>query len=278
MYFRTRVQIPAPPPTFAHACQQARELRLASLRRLSAVAPQARRRTFPFRLGPCGASLMAILQTRPSPGRVEWCPERAHSHASRRALSARDNPNHPGPSVVVVRGGAIWVGHVYILRCSDESYYVGLTRDLKARISVHNSASGPAFTASRRPVLLVYSESVPTAAAARVRERQIKRWSRIKKAALIAGDRQHRADRLDSVGVPVLIDERHHHSASPDLRSLAHAVAAPARRAAAAPDPRRFGAPRRTPPPPAAATAASTARELCCNPPIPTPAWAGFRR
>jgi predicted GIY-YIG superfamily endonuclease len=77
---------------------------------------------------------------------------------------------------------------VYILRCSDENCYVGVTSDLNARISVHNSGCGPAYTASRRPVSLVYSESIPTAAAARVRERQIKRWSRIKKAALIAGD------------------------------------------------------------------------------------------
>ncbi|MBX9788013.1 MAG: GIY-YIG nuclease family protein [Pirellulales bacterium] len=76
----------------------------------------------------------------------------------------------------------------YILQCRDGSYYVGSTSDLASRIQVHQSAAGPRYTAARLPVRLVYSERHSTLQQAIRRERQIKRWSRSKKAALIAGD------------------------------------------------------------------------------------------
>ncbi len=77
---------------------------------------------------------------------------------------------------------------VYILRCSDKSYYVGQTDDLKARLAIHNSRQGPKYTATRTPVELVYYESFLSRAEAMDREKQLKRWSRAKKEALIAGD------------------------------------------------------------------------------------------
>ena len=49
--------------------------------------------------------------------------------------------------------------HVYILRCADGSYYVGLTEDLKGRENAHNTGRGSKYTYLRRPVQLVYSES-----------------------------------------------------------------------------------------------------------------------
>ena len=76
--------------------------------------------------------------------------------------------------------------HVYILRCNDGSYYVGVTNDLEARLALHNSGQGPKFTALRRPVELVYAEPCDTLAAARRREIQVKKWTRVKKEALIA--------------------------------------------------------------------------------------------
>ena len=77
---------------------------------------------------------------------------------------------------------------VYILRCADDSYYVGHTGDLPARMKVHNDGRGAVWTACRRPVTLVYQEPHRTEQGAITRERQIKRWTHAKKRALIAGD------------------------------------------------------------------------------------------
>ena len=76
----------------------------------------------------------------------------------------------------------------YILRCADNSLYVGHTDDLPSRVKTHNEARGGTYTAQRRPVRVVYSETYDTTAAAIARERQVKRWTRSKKDALIAGD------------------------------------------------------------------------------------------
>lgn len=77
---------------------------------------------------------------------------------------------------------------VYILRCADNSLYIGETPNLAARFAKHNEGSASHFTAQRRPVSLVYGEEHPDRSAALLRERQLKRWSRGKKEALVAGD------------------------------------------------------------------------------------------
>jgi len=78
--------------------------------------------------------------------------------------------------------------YVYILRCSDSSFYVGSTHDLQARLKAHNDGRGAAYTFKHRPVRLVYSETFQSETDALERERQVKHWSRGKKAALIQGD------------------------------------------------------------------------------------------
>ena len=78
--------------------------------------------------------------------------------------------------------------YVYILHCSDGSFYTGHTRDIASRMAMHNKGEGPAYTAARRPVTLSYAESRATEQAAVRREEQIKRWSRAKKKALLEGD------------------------------------------------------------------------------------------
>lgn len=78
--------------------------------------------------------------------------------------------------------------HVYILECSDGSLYVGSTHDLTSRVAAHNAGRGAAWTATRRPVRLVWHEEHESETAAVKRENKIKRWSRLKKAALIARD------------------------------------------------------------------------------------------
>jgi predicted GIY-YIG superfamily endonuclease len=77
---------------------------------------------------------------------------------------------------------------VYILRCGDNTFYVGHTRDLGTRLHDHRCGDGAHHTAVRLPIDLVYTESFPTIDAAIERERQLKRWSAEKKAALISGD------------------------------------------------------------------------------------------
>jgi predicted GIY-YIG superfamily endonuclease len=80
------------------------------------------------------------------------------------------------------------VHFVYILRCADDALYIGETSDLDRRLEKHLDGSACSFTASRRPVALVYSESHLSRAMALRRERQLKKWTRAKKAALIDGD------------------------------------------------------------------------------------------
>jgi predicted GIY-YIG superfamily endonuclease len=80
------------------------------------------------------------------------------------------------------------VWYVYILRCADGSLYIGETNEIEQRIERHNAGRGSAFTAAKRPVTLVYSESYSIRKVALVRERELKRWSRAKKEALVAGD------------------------------------------------------------------------------------------
>jgi len=80
------------------------------------------------------------------------------------------------------------VFHVYILRCSDETLYIGSTDRLDVRVKTHNDGRGATYAAARRPVTLVYSEESGSRSAAEVRERQLKRWTRAKKEALIAMD------------------------------------------------------------------------------------------
>lgn len=79
---------------------------------------------------------------------------------------------------------------VYILLCSDGSYYVGHTDDLVARVRVHESGDGCQHTRARLPVILVFSQAFQDRQYAKAAERQLKGWSRAKKQALISGQVQ----------------------------------------------------------------------------------------
>jgi len=75
--------------------------------------------------------------------------------------------------------------YLYIIRCSDNSLYTGITTDVCRRLNEHNLKSGSRYTSVRTPVALVYQESHPTRSAALKREFQIKQWPRNKKLDLI---------------------------------------------------------------------------------------------
>ena len=79
--------------------------------------------------------------------------------------------------------------YVYLLKCSDGSYYTGHTDNLEQRIHQHHQGAFlQCYTFKRRPLELVYSAEFASRYEALSRERQIKGWSRAKKEALIAGD------------------------------------------------------------------------------------------
>lgn len=77
---------------------------------------------------------------------------------------------------------------VYLLRCSNGTYYVGHTDDVVRRLEEHNFGKGAEHTRKYRPVKLIYTEPFDSEGEALRREMQIKRWSRAKKAALASGE------------------------------------------------------------------------------------------
>ncbi|MFA7255623.1 MAG: GIY-YIG nuclease family protein [Candidatus Omnitrophota bacterium] len=78
--------------------------------------------------------------------------------------------------------------YLYILRCADRSFYVGITDNLTQRLSDHNEGKGARHTRSRLPMRLVHKELFSDKFKASQREKQIKGWSHNKKRALIEGD------------------------------------------------------------------------------------------
>src|SRR5688572_14344251 len=78
---------------------------------------------------------------------------------------------------------------VYILLCSDNSYYTGITNDLDRRIYQHDTGFFPeCYTFQRRPLKMVWVRFIENADEANNLEQQIKDWSKKKKEALINGD------------------------------------------------------------------------------------------
>lgn len=80
----------------------------------------------------------------------------------------------------IQRGTTMWF--VYLLRCSDNSLYCGITNNLNRRIDEHNSSSkGAKYTKNRRPVTLVYSASVENRSEASKLEAKIKKMTKKQK-------------------------------------------------------------------------------------------------
>jgi len=77
---------------------------------------------------------------------------------------------------------------LYILKCTDDSYYTGSTNNLSLRLAQHGAGEGSVYTSKRLPVELVYTAEFDSEHEAFLRERQVKGWSRAKKEALICGD------------------------------------------------------------------------------------------
>ena len=76
---------------------------------------------------------------------------------------------------------------VYILKCGDDSYYVGSTNNIEKRIERHSAGEAAKWIKNRLPIKILYQEKHETLLSARQREKQIKGWSRKKKENLITG-------------------------------------------------------------------------------------------
>jgi len=84
-------------------------------------------------------------------------------------------------------GDAAVMPFVYILRCGDDSYYVGSTRDLERRMQEHASGRGSAYTSRRLPVTLAFAQEFDRVDEAYALEKQMQGWSRRKREAAIDG-------------------------------------------------------------------------------------------
>lgn len=76
--------------------------------------------------------------------------------------------------------------YVYILKCSDNSYYIGVTNNLERRVYEHNIGLVKGYTYNKRPLKLVYSQVFYSIKDAIAFKKQIKGWRREKKEALIS--------------------------------------------------------------------------------------------
>ena len=77
--------------------------------------------------------------------------------------------------------------HVYLMRCSDNSIYTGITNNLEKRFLDHKAGVGAKYTRAHPVREIVYTEPFPTRGEALKREFEIKSWPRVRKLELIAG-------------------------------------------------------------------------------------------
>ncbi len=81
------------------------------------------------------------------------------------------------------------VSYVYILKCADNTYYTGVTSNLSQRFFQHEVGHFPdCYTFKRRPVTLAFYAEFTDITIAIQKEKQIKKWSKAKKEALILGN------------------------------------------------------------------------------------------
>ncbi len=71
--------------------------------------------------------------------------------------------------------------YLYILRCSDDSLYTGISNDLDKRMKTHREGKGSKYVRAHSPFKMIYSEEFETKSEALKREIEIKKWSRAEK-------------------------------------------------------------------------------------------------
>jgi putative endonuclease len=78
--------------------------------------------------------------------------------------------------------------YLYITENRNDAFYIGITNNLERRLKEHQCGKGGNYTRRNRPIKLLYTEQFAKKDQAEKREKQIKRWSRAKKKALISGN------------------------------------------------------------------------------------------
>ena len=78
--------------------------------------------------------------------------------------------------------------YLYITKNQNGAFYTGITTNLDRHLKDHQRGKGGKYTKRNRPEKILYTERFPSRVQAEARERQIKRWSRAKKIALVNGD------------------------------------------------------------------------------------------
>lgn len=79
--------------------------------------------------------------------------------------------------------------YIYMLKCQDGAIYTGITDNIARRFKEHAQGKGGHYTSYNRPKKILYAEPFKNKLDAEQREQQIKRWSKVKKLALICGDK-----------------------------------------------------------------------------------------
>ena len=104
--------------------------------------------------------------------------ERKKKASRRKKTAAKDRR---GP---VTGGKSPEKWSLYILKCSDETFYTGITNNLERRLKMHQAGKASRYTRTRGPVEMLYSETCGDRSSALIRECEVKEWPRTKKAAL----------------------------------------------------------------------------------------------
>ncbi|MGH7437985.1 MAG: GIY-YIG nuclease family protein [Polyangiaceae bacterium] len=79
---------------------------------------------------------------------------------------------------------------VYVARCSDDTLYVGIARDVAARIAAHDAGRGARYTRGRGPLEVLATRRCPNVGAALRLELALKRLTRAEKLAVVASRRK----------------------------------------------------------------------------------------
>ena len=87
--------------------------------------------------------------------------------------------------------------YVYILQCSDGTFYTGYTKDLQQRTRQHENGKGAKYTKSHRPQRIAYVELFGTRSAAMKREREIKKLNHQQKLNLIVSQEKTKRSSTD---------------------------------------------------------------------------------
>lgn len=98
----------------------------------------------------------------------------------RHSLTACPLPASPSVEVETVKNWSL-----YILKCSDGTFYTGITNDLERRLKMHQTGKASRYTRARGPVEMLYSETCGNRSSALIRECEVKEWPRKKKEAFI---------------------------------------------------------------------------------------------